>query len=68
MRLTTRRLVTSPPWREACGKPTVEQVIQETCFDGYIFDICGVETDTTQTQRTTIKTLPDGSLTGEKLP
>ena len=46
------------------GKPTVEhEVIHETFFDEYAFEICGVRTDTTQTQRTTIKTFPDGSRT-----
>jgi hypothetical protein len=43
------------------GKPTVErESFTETFFDDFIFDICGVVTDTTQRQRTTTKTFPDG--------
>jgi hypothetical protein len=46
------------------GKPTVErEVVNETFFDDFILDICGVATNTTLTQRTTIKTFPDGSQT-----
>ena len=46
------------------GKPTVErEVIEETFFDDFILDICGVETNTTLKQRTTTKTWPDGSQT-----
>jgi hypothetical protein len=46
------------------GKPTVErEVINETFFDDFILDICGVATNTTLTQRTTTKTFPDGSQT-----
>ena len=46
------------------GGPTVErEVIEETFFDEFILDICGVETDTTLTQRTTTKMFPDGSQT-----
>jgi hypothetical protein len=46
------------------GGPTVErEVIEETFFDEFILDICGVATDTTLTQRTTTKTFPDGSQT-----
>lgn len=43
------------------GKPTVErESITVTFFDDFIFDICGVATDTTLRQRTTTKTFPDG--------
>ena len=46
------------------GRPTVErEVIKETFFDQFILDICGVETNTTLTQRITTKTFPDGSQT-----
>lgn len=46
------------------GKPTIQrEVFEETFFDDFIFDVCGVETNTTQTQRTIIKTFPDGSET-----
>ena len=46
------------------GGPTVErEVIEETFFDDFILDICGVATNTTLTQRTTTKTFPDGSQT-----
>lgn len=45
------------------GKPTIErEVIEETFFDDYIFDLCGVETDTSLTQRTVTKTYPDGTV------
>jgi hypothetical protein len=66
--------IASPPaMAGGGGKPTVErEVIQETYFDEYILDICGVETNTTQTQRTTIKAFPDGSetvhITAEWIP
>jgi hypothetical protein len=46
------------------GKPVVERdVVEETFFDDFILDICGVETNTTLRQRTTTKTWPDGSQT-----
>jgi hypothetical protein len=46
------------------GKPVVErEVIEETFFDDFILDICGVATNTTLVQRTTTKTFPDGSQT-----
>lgn len=46
------------------GKPAVErEVIEDTFFDEFILDICGVETNTTLTQRITTKTFPDGSQT-----
>jgi len=46
------------------GKPTVErEVVEETYFDDFIYDLCGVETNTTLTQRITIKTFPDGTET-----
>jgi hypothetical protein len=45
------------------GKPTIErEVIKETFFDDFIFDVCGVETMTTQRERNIIKTFPDGSV------
>jgi hypothetical protein len=50
------------------GKPTVEhEVIHQTFFDDYAFGLCGVETETTQTQRTIIKTFPDGSQTVHRI-
>jgi hypothetical protein len=81
MRLTTRKLTgpvaamtvlaaiaAAPAMAGGGGEPTVErEVIHETFFDDYIFDICGVETDTTHTQRTTIKTFPDGSETVHRI-
>jgi hypothetical protein len=46
------------------GKPTVErEVIEETFFDDFILDLCGVATTTTHTERTITKTFPDGSRT-----
>jgi hypothetical protein len=46
------------------GKPTIERdVIEETFFDDFILDVCGVETFTTQTEVNIIKTFPDGSQT-----
>lgn len=46
------------------GKPAVErEVIEDTFFDEFILDICGVETNTTLTQRITTTTFPDGSQT-----
>ena len=58
-------VVATTPAIAAGGKPTVEvEVIEETFFDDFAFDLCGVETTTTHTQRTTIKTFPDGSETG----
>jgi hypothetical protein len=56
--------VAATPAMAAGGKPTVErEVIEETFFDDFILDICGVATNTTLTQRTTTKTFPDGSQT-----
>jgi hypothetical protein len=57
--------IAAPPAMAAGGgKPTIErEVIEETFFDDFILDICGIETDTTLTQRTTTKTFPDGSRT-----
>ncbi len=52
---------TAAPERGHGGKPTVEhEAIQETFFDDFIFDLCGVATNTTLTQRVTVKTYPDG--------
>lgn len=46
------------------GRPVVErEVVKETYVDDFIFDICGVETNTTSTQRTTTQTWPDGTET-----
>jgi hypothetical protein len=61
--------IASPPASAADGgQPVVERdVIHETFFDDFILEICGVETDTTQTQRTTIKTFPDGSQTVHRI-
>jgi hypothetical protein len=56
--------VAATPAMAAGGKPTVEVVVlEETYFDDFIFDLCGVATNTTQTQRTITKTFPDGSET-----
>jgi hypothetical protein len=61
-------IASAPAMAAGGGKPTVErEVIQETFFDDFIFEICGVETETTQTQRTTIKTFPDGSQTVHRI-
>jgi hypothetical protein len=61
-------IASAPAMAAGGGKPTVEhEVIHETFFDDFIFDVCGVETDTTQTQRTTIKTFPDGSQTVHRI-
>lgn len=52
----------SPAIAAQAGKPTIErQVIQETYFDEFILDVCGVETNTTRTERIVAKTFPDGS-------
>jgi hypothetical protein len=59
-------LATAPATMAAApgGKPTVErEVINETFFDDFILDICGVRTNTTLTQRTTTKTFTNGSQT-----
>jgi hypothetical protein len=54
--------IASPP-AMAAG-PTVErEVIHETFFDEFILEVCGVETDTTKTERLVIKRFPDGSET-----
>ena len=55
------------PAMAAGGKPTFErEVIEETFFDDFILDVCGVATNTTLTQRTITKTFPDGSRTIHK--
>ena len=44
------------------GGPTREGgSFTETFFDEFIFDLCGIETLTTQTQRWSVKEYPDGS-------
>ena len=44
--------------------PTVErEVTQETFFDEFALEVCGVETNTTKTERLVIKRFPDGSET-----
>lgn len=77
MRLKTRKLAgpiavmalvaaiaAAPAMAGGGGKPTIEhEFIKVTYFDDFIFDLCGVETNTTQTQRSVIKTFPDGSET-----
>ena len=56
--------VAAGPAVAAGGKPVMErETFEVTYFDDFIFDLCGVETMTTQTQTTTIKTFPDGSVT-----
>jgi hypothetical protein len=64
---TLAAIVASPTATAAAGqggKPVVErEVVEETFFDEYILDICGVETNTTFTQRSVVKTFPDGSRT-----
>jgi hypothetical protein len=62
--VTLPAAVVAAPAMAGGGGPTIErEVITETFFDDFIFDICGVETQTTLTQRTTTKTFPDGSQT-----
>jgi hypothetical protein len=57
-------IASAPAMAAGGGKPIVKhEVIHETFFDEYLFEICGVESDTTQTQRTTTKTFADGSQT-----
>jgi hypothetical protein len=52
----------SPP-AMAAG-PTVErEVTQETFFDEFTLEVCGVETNTTKTERLVIKRFPDGTET-----
>ena len=54
------------PWgaRGTVESSTIErEVIEETFFDDFIHDVCGVETFTTQTEVNIIKTFPDGSQT-----
>ncbi len=52
------------PSGEDRGKPGVERdVTTATFFDEFIFDVCGVRTNTTLTERITTKTFPDGSQT-----
>jgi hypothetical protein len=52
------------PASGAGGKPTIERQVSEvTFFDEFILDICGVATNTTQTERKITKTFPDGSET-----
>jgi hypothetical protein len=42
--------------------PVIERGnFQETFFDDYIFDLCGIATETTLTQRWSSKVYPDGS-------
>jgi len=46
------------------GGPVIERGrFQDTFFDEFIFDLCGIVTETTQTQRWTAKVFPDGSET-----
>ncbi len=46
------------------GAPTVERsAMTVTFFDDYIFELCGVATNTTLTERVITKTYPDGSQT-----
>lgn len=57
-----------PPGRAAApghgGRPTMERSASTvTFFDDYIFELCGVATDTTLTERVVTKTYPDGSQT-----
>jgi hypothetical protein len=59
--------VAATPAMATGGKPTVDvEVIEETFFDDFAFDLCGVETTTTHTERTVTKTFPDGSRTIHK--
>lgn len=52
------------------GKPTVErEVVKEVLYSDDLFlDVCGVETNTTFSRRTTTKTFPDGSQTVQRGP
>jgi hypothetical protein len=46
----------------AGGKPVIERGSFVDVFeDDFIFDLCGIETTTTLTQRFEVKTFPDGS-------
>jgi hypothetical protein len=48
--------------RGAGGKPLIERGSSVDVFaDDFIFDLCGIETTTTLTQRFEVKTFPDGS-------
>ncbi len=57
--LVTGALAAGPA---AAGGPTRDGGrFTEVFFDDFIFDICGIETDTTLTQVWSVKTFPDGS-------
>jgi hypothetical protein len=46
----------------AAGRPTIERgQIRERFFDDFIFELCGIETYTTWTERFSVKTFADGS-------
>lgn len=50
------------PAQAAGGKPVIRSgVFVDTFDDDYIFELCGIETTTTETQRWQVKTFPDGS-------
>ena len=46
---------------QAAGPVWISDAYTETFFDDFIFDLCGVETYTTVTERWTLKVYPDGS-------
>ena len=46
---------------QAAGPVRISDAYTETFFDDFIFDLCGVETYTTATERWTLKVYPDGS-------
>jgi hypothetical protein len=46
---------------QAAGPVRISDAYTETFFDDFIFDLCGIETYTTVTERWTLKIFPDGS-------
>jgi hypothetical protein len=55
-------VVAAAPAAGAGGKPVIERDSFVDVFaDDFIFDLCGIETTTTLTQRFEVKTFPDGS-------
>ena len=45
---------------QAAGPARISDAYTETFFDDFIFELCGVETYTTVTERWTLKVYPDG--------
>lgn len=46
---------------QAAGPVRISDAYTDTFFDDFIFDLCGIETYTTVTERWTLKVYPDGS-------